>query len=313
MPRADHDAVLLDLDGVVYTDDVAVTGAPEALARLRRDGTAVRFVTNNASRTPQQVADRLVRVGVAATAEEVLGSPQATAELLAGPLGVLAGARVAVAGGPGLLDAMTGAGYRAEPVTSVQERPDVLVQGFSADIAWADLAAATYWVREGVTWVATNLDLTIPTARGIAPGNGLLVRTVAEAAGREPDAVAGKPEPHLFTTAARSCDSSSPLVVGDRLDTDIAGGRAAGYATALVLTGVHGTADALGAAPGSRPDMLLGTLADLWDGAGADAAEKSTLLLHEAWSVLDALPPEAGDERRHALEHWRARLSPAAP
>jgi len=311
VPRAEHDAVLLDLDGVVYAGPDAVPGAPEALARLREEGTAVRFVTNNASRTPQQVADKLVKIGVSALAEEVLGSPRAAAELLAGELALPPGARVAVLGGHGLLDAVTGAGFRAEPVTGVTERPDALVQGFSPDIGWQDLAAATYWIREGVTWVATNLDLTIPTDRGIAPGNGLLVRTVAEAAGRSPDAVAGKPEPHLFTTAARSCGAGSPLVVGDRLDTDIAGGRAAGYTTALVLTGVHSTADALAADAALRPDLVLTTLADLWDSPGREAADAVGDLLRQGWEELDALAPGTGREREEVLVRWRARLSPA--
>lgn len=331
MPTGEHDAVLLDLDGVVYAGDEAVPGAPEALARLREDGTVLRFVTNNASRTPEQVADKLVGVGVHATSEEVLGSARAAVELLVGRFGLADGDAVAVVGGNGLLVAVTQHGLLPVPVVDVVDRPAAVVQGFSPDLTWADLAAATYWVREGVPWVATNLDLTIPTGRGIAPGNGLLVRTVAEASGREPVAVAGKPEPHLFASAARSAASTSPLVVGDRLDTDIAGGRAAGFETALVLTGVHGTVDALAAAPSHRPDRVLGTLADLWDSPGRATADRLTELLHEGWRALDALDADgsgdgsgdgstagaaggaAADERRRAvLADWTSRLSPAA-
>lgn len=310
MPRTDHDAVLLDLDGVVYAGERAVPGAPEALARLREEGVAIRFVTNNASRTPQQVVDKLVSVGVQADVEEVLASPRAAVELLRGPLGLPRGARVAVAGGQGLMEAVTGAGLRAEPVAQVTERPDALVQGFSPTTAWSDLAAATRWVAEGVTWVATNLDLTIPTDRGVAPGNGLLVHAVAEAAGRRPDAVAGKPGPHLFSVAARSCGSVRPLVVGDRLDTDIAGGRAAGQDTALVLTGVHGLADALQADTDHRPDLVLAGLADLWDSPGRDRAEAMTRNLHEAWAELDAAQDDA--VRHDVLARRLQELSPAA-
>lgn len=310
MPTADHDAVLLDLDGVVYAGARAVPGAPEALARLRAEGMAVRFVTNNASRTPQQVVDKLVSVGVQADVAEVLASPRAAVELLRGTLGLGDGARVAVVGGQGLLEAVTDAGLRAEPVAEVKERPDAVVQGFSPTLAWSDLAAATRWVAEGVTWVATNLDRTIPTEHGTAPGNGLLVQIVAEAAGRQPDAVAGKPGPHLFTVAARSCGSTRPLVVGDRLDTDIAGGRAAGQDTALVLTGVHGLADALQADADHRPDLVLGGLGDLWDSPGRERSTTTTRLLHEAWAELDAATDDAA--RADVLARRLAGLSPAA-
>ena len=210
------------------------------------------------------------------------------------------------------MTAVADAGLQAQPVAEVTERPDALVQGFAPTLGWTDLAATTRWVREGVTWVATNLDLTIPTGWGLAPGNGLLVRTVAEAAGRQPDAVAGKPEPHLFTSAASSCGSRTPLVVGDRLDTDIAGGRAAGQRTALVLTGVHGTPDALRAAPSHRPDEVLGSLADLWDGAGRSRALELTAALHEAWAELDALDAADGAGREEVLARRLAGLSPAA-
>lgn len=316
MPTGEHDAVLFDLDGVVYAGDEAVPGAPEALARLREEGTALRFVTNNASRTPEQVADKLVGVGVHATPDEVLGSARAAVELLVGRLGLVEGDEVAVVGGDGLLVAVTEQGLRPVPVVDVVDRPAAVVQGFSPDLTWAHLAAATYWVHEGVPWVATNLDLTIPTGRGLAPGNGLLVRTVAEASGREPVAVAGKPEPHLFASAARSAGSSSPLVVGDRLDTDIAGGRAAGFETALVLTGVHGAVDALAAAPSHRPDRVLGTLADLWGSPGRDEADRLTDLLHQGWRALDGLDGQHGDggedRRPEVLADWTSRLSPAA-
>jgi glycerol-1-phosphatase len=306
-----HDALLLDLDGVVYTDDVAVDGAPEALRRLREEGTPVRFVTNNASRTPEQVAEKLRGVGIQAQAEEVLGSARAAAELLTGAIGLAPGSVVGVAGGRGLLDAVTEAGLRAVPVAELDERPDAVVQGFSPDLAWPTLAAATRWVRAGAPWVATNLDRTIPTAHGIAPGNGLLVSCVAEAAGRRPDAVAGKPEPHLLTAAARSSGAEAILVVGDRLDTDIAGGLAAGLTSALVLTGVHGLVDALDAAPDHRPDRVLTTLADLWGGEQAAAGEEATALLQQAWQELDALGEDDHATRAEVRRRWVGRLSPA--
>ena len=262
------DALLLDLDGVVYTGAVAVPGAVEALGRARSEGMALRFVTNNASRTPEQVADRLVGVGVRAEPDEVLTSAQAAARLLAEREDVPAGGTVAVVGGPGLVQAVHDQGLVPVLVRDVTRRPDAVVQGFHAELGWTDLAAATRWVRAGAPWVASNLDQTIPLDTGIAPGNGLLVHAVAVAAGRRPDAVAGKPEPVLFLLAADGCGAGAPVVVGDRLDTDIAGGNAAGQQTVLVLTGVHGVLEALVAEPSHRPDLVLADLGRLWDDAG---------------------------------------------
>lgn len=308
-----HDAVLLDLDGVVYVGEHAVPGAPDALRRLRTAGTSVRFVTNNASRTPEQVADRLRAVGVDAYPVEVLGSATAAAGLLVTTVGLRPGTEVGVVGGRGLLDAVTAAGLRPVPVAVLTVAPAAMVQGFSPDLRWHDLAAASRWAQAGVPWVATNLDLTIPTAEGTAPGNGMLVACVAEAAGRQPDLVAGKPAPHLFLAAARSCGARRPLVVGDRLDTDIAGGRAAGFATALVLTGVHDLQDALDAEPALRPDRVLTGLADLWDGEGADRSAALTDQLQRAWRDLDAAGGAAarGAGYRQVREDWARRLSPA--
>lgn len=314
-----HDAVLLDLDGVVYSGDHAVPGAPEALRRLRGDGTPLRFVTNNASRTPEQVAQTLCAVGVDADPAEVLGSAVAAVGLLVSSVGLQPGAVVGVVGGHGLLDAVTVAGLHAVSVTDLTAAPAAVVQGFSPDLGWRDLAAASRWVRQGVPWVATNLDRTIPTSDGTAPGNGMLVACVREAVGRDPDLVAGKPAPHLFLAAASSCGARHPLVVGDRLDTDIAGGRAAGFTTALVLTGVHGLLDALDAEPALRPDRVLLTLGDLWEGPGADRAAAATEQLQHAWRDLDSisadLPEGTGADGAGHLrvrEDWARRLSPAA-
>lgn len=315
------DALLLDLDGVVYTGAVAVPGAVDALRRARGDGLSLRFVTNNASRTPEQVAERLVGVGVQADPGEVLTSAQAAARLLADRDDVTSGATVAVVGGPGLVQAVLDQGLVPVAVRDVTERPDAVVQGFSAELGWADLAAATRWVRAGVPWVASNLDETIPVETGIAPGNGLLVHVVAVAAGRRPDGVAGKPEPVLFGLAAESCGSAAPVVVGDRLDTDIAGGNAAGQRTVLVLTGVHGVLEALAAAPSHRPDLLVADLGRLWDDTsevtqdgdgwagcgdaaarvqagvqlrGAPGVALARALLAATWSAVDGAGPHGG-------------------
>ncbi|WP_336923574.1 HAD-IIA family hydrolase [Aquipuribacter sp. SD81] len=297
---ARYDGLLLDLDGVVYEDERPVAGAVAAIEAVRAAGVPVRFVTNNASRTPEQVAERLRRIGVPAVATEVLGSAQAAARLLAGRPDVPAGGTVGVVGGDGLLVALRGAGFDPVPVTALERAPDAVVQGFSPTLTWADLAAGTRWVREGVPWVASNLDTTYPSATGIAPGNGLMVHAVAVAAGRRPDAVAGKPQPHLFRSAAEDAASSRPLVVGDRLDTDVAGAVAAGQAGALVLTGVHGLEDAVRAADAQRPGLVLVDLGELVDPAATERVDARSAVLVEAGDAATADDADPGTDAAEA-------------
>jgi glycerol 3-phosphatase-2 len=247
-----YDLVLLDLDGVVYIGQDAVPGAAQALDRVRAAGVPVRFVTNNASRPPRVVADHLTRLGVSATVDEVVTSAQVASVLLARRLGP--GAGVLVVGAEGLREALTENGL--VPMGSVDEGPVAVVQGFGPDVGWRLLAEATRAVRAGLYWMATNLDLTVPTPHGPAPGNGALVGLVATAAGREPDDVAGKPRPGAFREAARQAGSHRPLVVGDRLDTDLEGARAADMHGLLVLTGVTGASELLAATPDLRPHYV---------------------------------------------------------
>jgi HAD superfamily hydrolase (TIGR01450 family) len=242
-----YDVALLDLDGVVYRGEAPVSGAAEAIAVARANGMRVAFVTNNASRTPAAVAAHLAALGVPAVAGDVVTAAQAAATLL-GTL-VPAGAPVLVTGGEGLRVAVAEQGFAL--VASADDEPAAVVQGYAPDLAYADLAEAALAVRAGAVWVATNLDATIPTARGELPGNGALVALVAHATGRRPDASAGKPERALHDEAVRRCGARHPLVVGDRLDTDIEGANRVGCDSLLVLTGVTDEA-ALRAAPPSR-------------------------------------------------------------
>jgi ribonucleotide monophosphatase NagD (HAD superfamily) len=138
------------------------------------------------------------------------------------------------------------------------------VQGFNPEIAWKDLAEASYVIAGGALWVATNTDMSIPQARGMAPGNGTLVAAVAAATGQKP-LVAGKPEAPLFHAAAKRLGSERPLVVGDRLDTDILGGNRAGFATVAVLTGVDTRESILAARAEERPGYLINTLSELYE------------------------------------------------
>jgi glycerol-1-phosphatase len=252
-----YDALLVDLDGVVHLGDQPIPGAAAALEAARARGLKVAFVTNNAARTPDAVAATLVGYGVDAAAGDVVTSSVVAAHLLAQRLP--AGAPVLVVGGDGLREPLAAAGLT--PVAAA-EGAAAVVQGWAPEVGWSQLAEAAVALRAGCPWVATNLDRTLPSPRGPLPGNGSMVAALVSASGREPESV-GKPKPAMFTGAAAAISSARPLVVGDRLDTDIAGARAAGYASLVVLTGVSSPRDLLGAGPEERPDYLGRDLAAL--------------------------------------------------
>ena len=246
-----YDGVLFDLDGVVYLGPVAVPGAPSAVAGLRERDVPVGFVTNNAARTPAVVAAHLTELGIPAGAEDVVTSAQAGAQVLRHDLP--AGTRVLAIGGVGVRQALADAGLTA--VDTADDEPVAVLQGYGVDLTWQDLIEATVAIHRGARWVATNDDPTRPTDRGLVPGNGAAVAAVRVAVAVDPE-VAGKPyRPLLDETVAR-LGAGRPLFVGDRLDTDIAGAVNAGLDGMLVLTGSHGPADLLTAAPGSRPTHL---------------------------------------------------------
>jgi ribonucleotide monophosphatase NagD (HAD superfamily) len=157
------------------------------------------------------------------------------------------------------------------PVTTLDESPVAVVQGYGPQVGWAELAEASLAVRAGARWVATNTDRTLPSPRGPLPGNGSLVAVLRTALGREPDVVVGKPEPALFTTAAALSGAKRALVVGDRLDTDIEGAVRAGMDSLLVLTGVSGPAELLSAPAARRPTHVAADLSGLF---GPDEAAR---------------------------------------
>lgn len=255
-----YDALLADLDGVVYKGPEAVDGAVESLLRLEDCNVRLGYVTNNASRTPGQVAEHLRGMGAPAEAEQVVTSAQAGARLLAEKLD--AGSKVLIAGGPALAAEVERVGL--VPVHSATDAPDAVVQGFDPGIGWAALAEASFAVAAGALWVATNTDMTLPHERGIAPGNGSLVAAVAAATGKKP-LVAGKPEAPLFQAAAERLAAARPLIVGDRLDTDILGGTNAAMDTVVVLTGVDSLETILAARTAERPRYLLADLRGLYE------------------------------------------------
>jgi glycerol-1-phosphatase len=253
-----YPTLLVDLDGVVYRGQEPVPHAADLLAAHRADGGQAFFVTNNASRTPADVAQHLRELKVDAQPGDVITSVQATAAVLSEELRtgqVPAGAPALVVGAAALADALRDIGLR--PVSTAAEDPAVVVQGFSPDIAWPVLAEAAYAIRAGARWFATNADATLPTAQGLAPGNGSLIAALVTATGARPR-VMGKPERPLFDTALKLTGAEPPttLVVGDRLDSDILGASNAELASLLVLTGVSTVGDLLAAEGGLRPDFL---------------------------------------------------------
>jgi HAD superfamily hydrolase (TIGR01450 family) len=325
----DYDLVIFDLDGVIYLIDKPIEGAAEAVERLRSGGTPVAYATNNASRRAAEVAGLLTGMGVPAAPAEVLTSAGVAAVLLADRLP--AGSRVLVVGAEALRAEVRDAGLI--PVEKLEDKPAAVVQGFGPDVGWRLLAEAALAVRAGATWVATNTDRTLPSLRGPLPGNGSLVSVLRTALDREPDLVCGKPEPALFTTAAAQSGAKRPLTVGDRLDTDIQGAVGAGMDSLLVLTGVSGPADLLGATPERRPTYVSADLSGLFgpadavrvpldgdtaggwrlardgdratlDGAG-DPVDALRLLCGATW---DGVPVEglvaASDEARDLLKGW---------
>lgn len=246
-----YDAALLDLDGVVYLGGTAIPGAAEALRKADEEGMRLAYVTNNAFRSPAAVAALLVSLGAPAEPGDVVTSAQAAARLLAERLP--AGAPVLVVGGSGLRLALRERGLR--PVSTAEEKPLAVVQGYAPGLSYALMAEGGMAVAAGALFVATNADRTLPSRRGQAPGNGSLIRVIANATGVEP-LVAGKPEPPLHRETLIRTGAKHPLVVGDRLDTDILGAHRVGTDSLLVLTGVTGPADAVLAPPGQRPTYL---------------------------------------------------------
>lgn len=307
-----HDLLLLDLDGTVYLAPEVIPTAPAALERARAAGARLLFLTNNALRTPEQTADLLSGLGVPAVPDEVVTSAQAAAALLAADLP--AGSPVLVVGGEGLHRALADVGLR--PVTTADAaaddasapsdgRPVAVVQGYAPDVGWALLSEGALAVRAGARWVATNLDLTLPSPRGLLVGNGALVAALRAATGAEPE-VAGKPERHLVDAALARIggrtDGPRGLVVGDRLDTDIACAHRAGLPSLLVLTGVSGVADLLTAAPPERPTLLGPDLTSLHGRHPEVLLDEGGEARCGGWSarvVGDRLTVEPASGRRH--------------
>ncbi len=252
-----YDLAMLDLDGVVYVGGAAVPGAPDHLARARAAGMRLAFITNNASRPPARVAEHLRELGVEATPEDVVTSAQAAARLVADRFGT--GARVVCLGADGLREALRSAGL--VPVGADDDAVAVCT-GYGPDVVWSAIMRSAVRIRDGLPWVASNTDATFPAEFGVAPGHGVQVDMLRRFTGVEP-VVAGKPERPLLDETIRRVGGRRPLMVGDRLDTDIEGAQRAGIDSLLVLTGVTGLAELATAGDGLRPTYLARDLAGL--------------------------------------------------
>lgn len=252
---AEYDALLFDLDGTLYEGHSVLPGA---LALVAAHPESSYYVTNNASRSAEEVTEHLAALGFAATAGQVITSAQVGARLVADR--VAPGSAVLVVGSDSLRDEV--AAVDLVPVASADESPAAVIQGHSPETGWAQLSEAALAIRRGARWIATNTDTTLPTERGLLVGNGSMVAAVATATETEPE-VAGKPAAPIMREVLARSKSRRPLMVGDRLDTDIEGATTVGIDSLLVLTGVTTPRALLAAPPERRPTYVAAALSGL--------------------------------------------------
>lgn len=262
-PLGAHDLVLADLDGVIYRGKMAIPGAVDALNTVAEDR-RLGFITNNASRTTDAVAQQLQSFGIKATPDDIVTSPQAAVTLL--QTIVPAPALILIVGGEGVEKELLAAGYSV--TRKAADKPAAVVQGFAQHVGWEHLAEAAFALQEGpngevLPWIATNTDWTLPLEQGLAPGNGTLVSAVHTAVARLPQ-FAGKPETPIYETAFKHFQSRNALMIGDRLDTDIQGANAVGIKSLHVLTGVDRPKQLLAAGKNMRPDYIVADLSEMF-------------------------------------------------
>ncbi|MDJ1136723.1 HAD hydrolase-like protein [Streptomyces iconiensis] len=284
-----YDTALLDLDGVVYAGGEAL---PHAVGSLRTAGERclrLAYVTNNAARTPATVAAHLTELGVPAAPDEVITSAQAVARIVAER--VPGGAPVLAIGAEGLRAALEERGLTV--VESADEEPAAVVQGYGGPgMPWERLMEAAVAVQRGVPWFASNTDPTIPSGRGIAPGNGAAIEVVRIATRWMREApepvVAGKPLPPMHRESILRTGAQRPLVVGDRLDTDIEGAHAGRVDSLLVLTGVTDGAQLLAARPEHRPTYVARDLRGLLEAQPEVTGEAGSGYMCGGWTAVAA-------------------------
>lgn len=285
----EYDVMLSDLDGVAYRGKAGVVGAAEGYAVAKANGARVVYITNNSSRTPESVATHLTELDIPTLPEDIFSSAHSAVYQLSTL--VDPGARVYVVGGEGIRKALREEGFVV--VESADDKPVAVVQGMAETISWVELSEAALAIQAGALHVASNLDATLPKERGECLGNGSMVAAVVNATGVKPYS-SGKPEPVLYEMAARKTQAKRPLVLGDRLETDILGAIRAHYDSVHVLTGVSQARDVILADPSLRPTYLAIDLTDLntpyplteWVDGKATVAD-SVAFIHNREIVID--------------------------
>jgi glycerol-1-phosphatase len=307
------DGIVCDLDGVVYRGDEAVPHAVDSLLSALCAGVRVVYATNNASRPPAEVSAHLDSLGLPGPVSRVVTSAQAGARHVAQHCSP--GSRVLAVGGQGVTLALAEAGLFPVSAEAMGSGPPVVavVQGYGPQVAWSDLAEVAYAVQAGALWVATNIDSTLPTERGVAPGNGALVGAVRAAVSVDP-VVVGKPQTPLYelSVAVLGTRIERTLAIGDRLDTDIMGASAAGMDSLFVFGGVHGWTDVAGAQPAARPRYVatdLGSLHVAYADPVQDLKDLSRWVCGEATAWVSASGDLAVSQTGTLNERLRAALT----
>ncbi|MER3402938.1 MAG: hypothetical protein C4337_06490 [Armatimonadota bacterium] len=262
---------VFDLDGVVYRGQQVLPHAVATLNRLHEAGRQIFFLTNNSGATREQYAQKLLAMGIPATPEQIITSGWATANYL---LKAIPNATVFVVGEPGLKEELVAHGFRL--IENPDETlPDAVVVGIDREFTYERLAQAQDAILEGARFIATNTDPTYPAEHRLLPGAGAVVAAIATASGRKP-IVIGKPNSEILMPLIqqRRINPHHTLLVGDRLDTDIALANHLHIPSALVLTGVAQRADLECAPMDLLPTWVLNHLGELL----GDAVEN--LLIH---------------------------------
>ena len=247
--------LIIDMDGVLYLGDKPMPHLVDFFDFLREQSIHFTLATNNSTRTPQEYAAKLAGMGVSVSPDEILVSGQATARFLAQEYPE--GTRVHVFGMPALKQAMMDEGF-----ILADESVELVVASMDRNLTYEKLAHATILIRNGARFIATNLDPTNPSEHGFVPGTGSLILALEAASGVKPTVI-GKPEPIIFQLAIEQMGANpeTTAVIGDRVDTDILGGKRAGLMTICVLSGSSDRAEA----EAIGTDMIFDDIAHLLD------------------------------------------------
>ncbi|MCA9999207.1 MAG: HAD-IIA family hydrolase [Anaerolineales bacterium] len=255
--------LILDMDGVLWRGDVPMPGLAEFFETMQQRGIGVVMATNNASKTPQQYVAKLAKFGVTVSEEQIFTSAEATGDYLQRTYEP--GVKAFVVGDVGLQTAVRQRNFRLLSVGEVMggETAVFVVAGFNPNAAYPQMAAGALLIHKGADFIGTNPDLTFPSEYGPLPGAGSFLAFLQAATGVEP-VVIGKPGPLIFQMAMEKLGGTpqNTAMVGDRLETDIAGGKAAGIQTILVLSGIS-QRDDVAQASDLQPDYIFDDITDL--------------------------------------------------